>query len=161
VGKLLAVLTAALAPSARVLELGTGAGVGTAWMVSGLDHRSDVALVTVERDAAVAELARQGSWPDWVQLVNQDALDVLNKRGGYDLIFADAQGGKWTGLDRTIAALSPGRLLVVDDMAPQAWWNSEHTRRQELVRQTLLSHPALLTVELVQGSGVLLSARQR
>jgi hypothetical protein len=92
-----------------------------------------------------------------VQLVNQDALDVLDERGGYDLIFADAQDGKWTGLDRTIAALSPGGLLVVDDMAPQAWWNSEHTRRQELVRQTLLSHPALLTVELVRAAAFCLA----
>ena len=36
----------------------------------------------------------------------------------FDLVFADAPGGKWTGLDSTISALNPGGVLVVDDMDP-------------------------------------------
>src|SRR5450631_1775884 len=42
-----------------------------------------------------------------------DALGVVGEGGTFDLIFADAQGGKWAGLDRTIAALRPHGLLVV------------------------------------------------
>jgi len=36
VGRLLAVLAASVPEHGRILELGTGAGVGTAWLVSGL-----------------------------------------------------------------------------------------------------------------------------
>jgi hypothetical protein len=49
---------------------------------------------------------------------------------------------------------------VVDDMARQPWWDGEHSRQQERVRQTLLRHPSLLSVELNHGSGVILSTRR-
>ena len=50
VGRLLAVLAAQLPGQARVLELGTGVGVGTAWIVSGLLPRTDVMVLTVEEE---------------------------------------------------------------------------------------------------------------
>lgn len=161
VGRLLAVLAAHLPAPARILELGTGTGVGTAWMVSGVGRRPDVTLVTVENDTNLIELASRGRWPDWVRFTNRDALDVLDEPGSYDLIFADAQGGKWEGLDRTIRALAPGGLLVVDDMTPRNGWDSVQTHQQRRVRHTLLRHPALATVELDHGSGVILSVRRR
>jgi predicted O-methyltransferase YrrM len=98
VGGLLSVLAAHLPAGSRVLELGTGAGVGTAWIVSGLLPRTDVTVTTVERDARTALLAAQADWPGFVDLRLGDALDFLNEGGSFDLIFADAQGGKWDGL---------------------------------------------------------------
>ena len=50
VGQLLAVLSAAVPPGGRVLELGTGVGAGLAWIVSGLGDRDDVEVVSVELD---------------------------------------------------------------------------------------------------------------
>jgi demethylmenaquinone methyltransferase/2-methoxy-6-polyprenyl-1,4-benzoquinol methylase len=158
-GRLLAVLAAHLPPGARVLELGTGAGVGTAWIVSGLLPRTDVTVVTVEQDPQRAALAAQGDWPGFVDLRVADALAVLAGGGTFDLIFADAEGGKWEGLDRTIAALGPHGLLVVDDMTPAPGWTSEQHTRQDRVRRTLLTSPLLTTVELGHGSGVMLAAR--
>jgi predicted O-methyltransferase YrrM len=160
VGGLLAVLAAHLPAGSRVLELGTGAGVGTAWIVSGLLPRTDVTVTTVERDARTALLASQGDWPGFVDLRLADALDVLGEGGTFDLIFADAQGGKWTGLDRTIAALRPGGLLVVDDMTPQPGWPAEQQAKQAGVRQALLATARLTAVELSHGSGVILGTRR-
>jgi predicted O-methyltransferase YrrM len=60
VGRLLAVLAAHLPQGARVLELGTGTGVGTAWIVSGLLPRTDVTVTSVEKDPATAALAAAG-----------------------------------------------------------------------------------------------------
>src|SRR6185436_2966715 len=40
VGRTLAVLAAAMPPNGKILESGTAAGVGTAWIVSGLGSRS-------------------------------------------------------------------------------------------------------------------------
>jgi predicted O-methyltransferase YrrM len=119
-----------------------------------------VTVTTVERDARTALLAAQGDWPGFVDLRLADALDVLGEGGSFDLIFADAQGGKWDGLDRTIAALRPGGLLIVDDMTPLPDWPAEQHAKQAGVRQALLATPRLTAVELTHGSGVILGTRR-
>lgn len=125
VGKLLAVLAAHVPAGGHVLEFGSGAGVGTAWVVSGLVPRTDVTVTTVEQDPRTAALAARGDWPLFVDLRVGDALDVLGEGGTFDLIFADAQSGKWAGLAHTIAALRPHGLLVVDDMNVTPDWTAE------------------------------------
>jgi len=159
VGQLLAVLAAHLPAGARVLELGTGAGVGTAWITWGLLPRADVTVTTIEQDPQTAALAAQGTWPRFVDLQTGDALDALRDSGTFDLIFADAQGGKWAGLDRTIAALRPHGLLVVDDMTAAPEWTAEQHTKQRQVRQALLTSPLLTSVELDHGSGIILATR--
>jgi predicted O-methyltransferase YrrM len=79
---------------------------------------------------------------------------------GFDLIFADAPGGKFDGLDRTIGALRPGGVLVVDDMRPGQWWTDARRATMAMVRRTLLGHPELEGIELDVGSGVILCTRQ-
>lgn len=159
VGRLLAVLAAQLPAGSQVLELGTGAGVGTAWLVSGLLPRTDVTVTTVERDTQTAALAAQEDWPGFVELRVGDALDVLAERGRFNLVFADAPGGKWDGLDRTIAALQPGGLLLVDDMTPAPDWPAEQRTRQAGVRRALLTSPLLTSAELPYSSGMILATR--
>lgn len=116
VGRLLAVLAAAVPAGGRVLEMGTGVGMGTAWIVTGLGKRRDAEVVTVERDACLAEALRGWPWPAFVRLVQANALDALGWLGTFDLVFPDSHAGKYLGFDRTLAALRPGGLLVVDDM---------------------------------------------
>ena len=159
VGQLLAVLAAHLPAGARVLELGTGAGVGTAWITSGLLPRTDVTVTTIEKDPQTAALAAVGGLPPFVDLRAGDALEVLGEAQAFDLIFADAQGGKWTGLDRTIAALRSHGLLVVDDMTGTPEWTAEQHAKQAEVRRALLTSPLLTSVELNHGSGVILATR--
>ena len=55
-GALLAVL-AASKPGGRFLELGTGTGLGTAWLLFGMD--ADSRLDTVDTDANVMEVAKR------------------------------------------------------------------------------------------------------
>jgi predicted O-methyltransferase YrrM len=153
-GALLAVLSAAVPPGGRILEIGTGAGVGLAWLIEGLGGRTDVEVRSVEQDAARAAQAATGDWPANVSLHQGDVLEILGTLGSFDLIFADAEGGKWHGLDRTIAALAPGGHLLVDDMAA----DHEQTVR---VRETLLAHPDLTAVELDCGTGPILATRNR
>ena len=92
VGRLLAVLAAHLPEGARVLELGTGTGVGTAWMVSGLMPRTDVSVTSVEKDPGTAAAAAGGYWPPFVSLRCDDALDVLKPRLGNEVIGPVALG---------------------------------------------------------------------
>ena len=121
--------------------------------------RTDVSVTSVEKDPGTAAAAAGGYWPPFVSLRCEDALDVLAEGGAFDLIFADAPGGKWVGLDRSVAALRPRGLLVVDDMTPEPDWTDNHRSAQARVRQALLSAPGLTSVELAAGSGVILSSR--
>src|SRR5439155_20561619 len=148
VGGLLAVLAAATPPGGRILELGTGCGVGLAWIVHGLGARSDVEVSSIEADDDIAELACDGSWPDHVTIIAADAVELIPQLGTFDLIFADAEGGKWERLDLPIAALRPGGLLVVDDMTPPEWQSDTHRVKTEETRRSLTTDPHLIAVEL-------------
>jgi demethylmenaquinone methyltransferase/2-methoxy-6-polyprenyl-1,4-benzoquinol methylase len=161
VGRLLAVLAAAVPHGGRILEIGTGVGAGTAWIVHGLGQRTDVEVVTVDKSAETARVAMQAAWPGFVRMVVADVLTILEGLGTFDLVFADAEGGKWTGLDRTIAAVSPGGHLLVDDMEPAAWTVPQQEAKTRAVREALLRCSDLITVELHSASGIILSTRLR
>ncbi|HEY3505418.1 MAG TPA: class I SAM-dependent methyltransferase [Actinocatenispora sp.] len=101
VGQLLATLAAAVPTGGRVLELGTGAGVGTAWIASGVGARTDVTVQTVESDGDLAAEVAGGGLPAWIEVITGDAETLLPRLGQFDLVFADAVGDKWTGLHHT------------------------------------------------------------
>ena len=115
-GRLLAALSAAAPKGGRILEIGTGVGVGLAWLVHGLGERHDVEVVTVELDDEVQQTARSAPWPSWVRFESGDGAEVAGGLGEFDLIFPDAPGGKIFKLRETVAALRPGGVLIVDDM---------------------------------------------
>ncbi len=157
----LGVLAAAVPLDGRVLELGTGTGIATAALVGALHPRVDVTVVTVEADEALAVRARENEWPSFVQFETGDAVTLLPTLGTFDLVFADAPGGKWTGLDATVRAVNRGGFLVVDDMQAVPEWSADTAARQHRVRRLLFSHPELVAVELTWASGVVIAARRR
>jgi len=116
VGRLLASLSAAVPEGGRILEIGTGVGVGLAWLVHGLGERQDVEVVTVELDREVERVVRSAPWPPWVRFESGDGAEAVGRLGKFYLIFPDAPGGKIFKLRQTIAALRRGGVLIVDDM---------------------------------------------
>jgi predicted O-methyltransferase YrrM len=163
-GALLAVLAASVRPGGRICELGTGLGVGLGWIVGGLEPRSDVFVVTIENDLQRSALAREADWPEWVQFVTGDATVELPQLGRFDLIFADAEGGKWYGLDVTLAALGLGGMLVLDDLVPQDWKSDadrqNHRQKMDEIRTQVYGDPDLVVTELTDATGVLLAVRR-
>jgi predicted O-methyltransferase YrrM len=162
VGHLLATLAAGVPAGGRILELGTGAGVGLGWIVHGLGDRADVTVRSVESDAALAESARALGWPPAVAIVHGDALDELRRADAYDLIFADAQGGKTEGLELTLAALAPGGVLVMDDMdpVPEDPFHTELFPAIDAAGEAVLRHPDLVAARLDHGTGVVVAVRR-
>ncbi|MET8680200.1 class I SAM-dependent methyltransferase [Streptomyces sp. NPDC004647] len=160
VGRLLSTLSAAVPPGGRILELGTGVGVGTAWLVEGVLSRSDVTVVTVESSPDLSAPARRLPWPEWVELRTGDAVELLPTLGGFDLIFADAEGGKWERLDLTVSALQASGILVVDDMDVTRYQRSEHRATVSEVRDAIVSHPRLTSVELPVASGIIIGTKR-
>ena len=92
VGSLLQTLCASLQDGAKVGEIGTGAGVGTAWLGSGLTPRSTLTSVEIDPrlHTAVAELfaAHQS-----VTLLNGDWRDAFTSHAPFDLLFAGREIG--------------------------------------------------------------------
>lgn len=159
-GALLGVLAGAVAPGGRILELGTGAGVGLSWIIDGLAGRDDVEVVSVEMDPVAGAAAAKIAWPDTVTLIIGDALDFITEPGQWDLVFADAQGGKWEGLTDTIQSLRPGGMLLVDDMTPAEFVNDEHRDKTAEVRAHLLSSDEVTVVEIGWSTGLILCTRR-
>lgn len=160
VGELLALLAAAVPQGGRILELGTGSGVGLAWLVTGVGARTDVRLVSVDIDRELQESTRSAGWPGFVEFRLEDGAEVVENSGHFDLIFADAPGGKLTGLEAAIAALTHGGVFVVDDMDLTLHDDPDLRDALGRVRERLVGHRDLLTVELAHGSGVILAVRR-
>lgn len=159
-GAFLAAMAATVPLDGRILELGTGIGIGTGWLVHGLGDRQDVQIRSVDVHAGFVELAASLSWPSYVTLDVQDGHDALRVAQTYDLIFADAPAGKWSALDDTVAALTPTGRLVVDDMTPERFQDTLHERKTSEVREALLGHPDLVVVEIGWSTGLMLCVRR-
>ena len=160
VGRLLAVLAAAVPAGGRILELGTGVGVGLAWIVSGLGDRDDVEVVSVELDADRAAAAEAAGWPGSVSIVVGDGAELVDTLGTFDLVFPDSPGGKVTNLDGTIAAVRPGGKLLVDDMDLDRHSDPDLRSGLLMVIDRLRVHPDLTSAELPFASGVVVASRR-
>jgi len=160
-GAMLRVL-AASKPGGRLLELGTGTGLCTAWLLDGMDR--EARLTSVDVDPDVQAVARQylGSDPR-VEIVTADAAEFLRRQDveTFDLIFADAMLGKYELLDEALALLRRGGLYVIDDMLPQDSWPENHATRVPRLIADLAGRTDYRIVSLAWSSGLVVVARQR
>ncbi|MET3664477.1 methyltransferase domain-containing protein [Caulobacter sp. 1776] len=99
-------LLAASKPGGRMLELGTGTGLATAWLLDGLG--AGASLVSVDVDPVLQDVAREHLKDQRLRFVLADGVDYVRGQppGSLDLIFADAWPGKYEALDETLALLS-------------------------------------------------------
>ncbi|MER5184026.1 class I SAM-dependent methyltransferase [Streptomyces sp. NPDC002896] len=158
-GSLLAVLAAAR-PGGRILELGTGVGEGTAWLLSGMDGASR--LVTVELDAAVQAVAREQLGPDpRVTFVAGDGGEWLEDYDGelFDLVFADTWPGKFTHLERALELVAPGGTYLIDDLFPQPGWPEAHESSVKRLLAELEGRHDFRSVRLAWASGLVMAVR--
>ena len=159
VGAFLAAL-AASKPAGRLLELGTGTGHGTSWLLFGMDQRST--LDTVDNDANVSAIAKRNLGSDFrVTFHIADGIDFLERapRETFDLIYADAWPGKFSHLDEALALLRPGGIYAIDDLLPQANWPEGHAPKVPLLIDDLERRPEFVTTRLAWASGVMLVVR--
>ncbi|MFF2814037.1 O-methyltransferase [Kitasatospora cineracea] len=159
-GQLLRTLAAAR-PGGRVLELGTGAGAGASWLLSGMDAAA--MLVSVEQDAAVAAVAAEHLGADpRLRLVVGDGAELIDALapGSFDLVFADTWPGKFHHLDQALELLAPGGLYLVDDLLPQPTWPDGHAPAVAALVERLTTDPRLHATRLDCSSGLLLATRR-
>lgn len=157
VGRLLSVLAAAVSRNARILEIGTGVGVGVAWIVTGLRGRRDVEVVSIEGERRLADSARSYEWPASVRLLTADACELLPELGTFDLVFADASPVKYGDLDAMLGLLRPGGVLLVDDLCATPTSTAQELEERDRLRLALLRHPDLQAVELDWSTRVIVA----
>ncbi|PBC71964.1 putative O-methyltransferase YrrM [Streptomyces sp. TLI_235] len=158
-GALLAALAAGR-PGGRILELGTGVGEGTAWLLSGMDEAAR--LVSVELDGAVQALARAELADDpRVEFVAADGGVWLEEYRGepFDLVFADTWPGKFTHLERALELVAPGGGYLIDDLLPLPDWPAEHTAAVRRLVDHLTDRKDFRTVRLAWSTGLLMAVR--
>ena len=161
VGALLRAL-AASKPGGRFLELGTGTGAATAWLLQGMDAHSK--LISVDTDPVVQQVARDALGDDRrLTLTLQDGLDFLCSQPAesFDLVFADAMAGKYEGLAQALAVLKVGGFYVIDDLLPQPNWPEGHGAKVAPLMQALAHNDNFQIVPLVWASGVMVAVRCR
>lgn len=158
-GGLLSVL-AASKPGGRLLEIGTGTGVGTAWLLAGMDPHSH--LDSIDTDPRVQAVARRHLGEDRrVTFHLADGAEFLTglPRGQVDLVYADAWPGKFTHLDEALALVRIGGLYVIDDLLPQPNWPEGHASKVDALIADLERHAEFAHVKMSWASGLMILVR--
>jgi predicted O-methyltransferase YrrM len=158
-GALLAAL-AASKPGGRFLELGTGTGVGTAWLLSGMDAASR--LESVDADPACVTVARRHLATDArVTFHVMDGAEFIGQapQGQFDLIYADAWPGKFSHLNEALSLLRVGGIYFIDDLLPQPNWPDGHAPKVPALIEALEHRSGFTTVKLSWASGLMLVVR--
>lgn len=128
-------------------EIGTGCGVGTAWMASALAPNAE--LVTIELDAVRAEAARAIFAPIPNVRVLQGDWHELLPHGPFSMLFVDGGGAKRNEPNVVVEALRPGGLVVLDDLWPEGQEPPELRGNPDPVREFWLNERRLTATEIL------------
>jgi predicted O-methyltransferase YrrM len=154
VGALLRVM-ASLKPGGRLLEIGTGTGVGTCWLLDGMD--ATARLLTIDIDAKVQAVAgsQLGTDPRLTMLC-EDAGAIIRREpeNSFDLIFADGGAGKHVLLDETLALLRPSGIYICDDTKPHPMRPPEHAAKIPPLMEALAARQDFRRIYIDWSSGV-------
>jgi predicted O-methyltransferase YrrM len=174
VGALLRVLAVAI-NAGRILEIGTAIGYSGIWLAGGLTP--DGMLLTLEMSPERARIARDNfvaaGLEDRVNVIVGDAQRMIAKVAGpFDLIFQDSDKQLYCPmLDRLVALLRPGGLLITDNVL----WDGEvvpgyvdRPQRDPADTQAIAeynrrvnAHPLLMTATVPLRDGLAIAVKRR
>ncbi|WP_090033660.1 O-methyltransferase [Cellulomonas marina] len=164
-------LLAAASRARAVVEVGTGTGVASLYLLRGMPEDGVLTSIDVEVEhqrAARAAFGEAGIRPARTRMISGRAQDVLPRLtdAAYDLVLVDADPeGTPDHVEQAVRLLRPGGVLAVDDalwgdrVADPARRDPATTTMREVVRSVLADErlvPALVT----SGDGLLLAARR-
>jgi predicted O-methyltransferase YrrM len=162
---------AAAAGAKAVVEIGTGAGVGSIYLLRGM--RPDGVLTTIDVEpehqaAARRSFQESGVAPQRTRVISGRALDVLPRMtdGAYDMVVVDGEKTEYPDyVEHAIRLLRSGGVLVLDNMlwhdrvADPAARDEQTTVLRDLGK-TLRDDDRLLPALLPVGDGVLAAVKR-
>lgn len=153
---------AATKQNGNFLELGSGTGLSTAWILDGMN--TTASLTTLDNNKDLLEILEK-------HLGNDPRLSVICTDGDewieaqhhtpiYDFIFADTWAGKYRLLRETLAMIKPGGFYIIDDMTFREDWPEGHAEKAEKLIEHLESRNDFHISKLSWASGVIIAVKK-
>ena len=148
-GRLLAALAATR--DGTMAEFGTGCGVGTAWLRSGV-RGSHASILTAELDPRLASAAAEIFTDDPQVDVLEADWSTLRDKGPYSLLFLDSGQPSEVGVDAIADLVEQGGIVVLDDFVPCEMWPPITGGRVDTLREEWLTDERFTAVEVMVAS---------
>jgi len=148
-------------PGGHFLELGTGTGLSTSWILDGMDK--DSVLISIDNDDRFLSIAKRFLAHDnRLDLICIDGGEWVDKNKGkkFDYIFADTWHGKYLMLDEVLAMLNPGAFYIIDDMLPQPNWPEGHQEKAIKLIEDLEKRNDLLITKQCWATGIVIVTKK-
>lgn len=148
-------------PSGKFLELGTGTGLSTSWILDGMNQ--DSTLVSIDNDSRFQKIADTFLGSDKrLSLVCLDGGEWIeqNKNEKFDFIFADTWHGKFLMLDDALAMLNNGGFYIIDDMLAQPNWPDGHAEKVHHLINVLEMRDDLSMTKQVWATGIIIAVKK-
>lgn len=158
-GRLLATLAATR--HGIMAEFGTGCGVGTAWLRSGV-RDTQARILTAELDPKLAGAAAEIFADDPLVDVLTADWSTLKDKGPYSLLFLDSEQPDEVGVDAIADLVEPGGIVVLDDFWPSEQWPPLSGGRVDTLREQWLTDERFTAVEVMVAtdSSVVIATRR-
>lgn len=151
---------AATKPNCKFLELGTGTGLSTAWILDGMEENSS--LISIDNDSSLLDIAKKYLGNDTrlnLNCIDGEAWVKENLNQKFDYIFADTWHGKYLMLDEVLEMLNIGGLYIIDDMLPQENWPEGHADKALNLEKYLEKRTDLKLTKLHWATGIIIAAK--
>lgn len=152
---------AATKPGGRFLELGTGTGLATTWILDGMDSEST--LISIDNDAELLAIAKENLGVDKrLQLICTDGADWIKQNAGkkFSFIFADTWPGKYLLLNEVLDMLEKGGIYIIDDMLPQQNWPNGHAEKATQLIADLDSREDIILTKMGWATGIVIITKK-
>jgi predicted O-methyltransferase YrrM len=147
-------------PNGKFLELGTGTGLCTSWILRGMCNNST--LISIDNDETLIQIAKNQLGGDQrVEFVVGAGEDLIRSLApsSIDLIFADTWPGKYNHLEDALELLKIGGFYIIDDMLPQANWPEGHELKATNLMSDLVAMKKLTITKMCWSTGLLIGVK--
>ena len=168
-GQLLQVL-AQVSGARSIVEIGTGAGISTTYLLRGMGDEGVITTIDVEPEhhkAAKRTLTAGGFRPERARMITGRALDVLPRLtdGGYDMVLIDARKAEYPQyLEQALRLLRVGGMVVIDNSlwhgrVPDPAQRDESTTAVRSTLKLVRDDERLTAVLTPSGDGLLIAVK--
>lgn len=144
-GRLLRILSGQITEG-KILEIGTGFGVGASWIISALSP--EVSFYSVDiKQSQIEKVQREFTQPN-VYFQSGD-WKAMREQGPFRFVFADAAGAKNEEAVLLYHMVDSRGLLLLDDLTPEEFWPDEWKGKPDPLREYWLNHPGWAAQEIM------------
>lgn len=142
------------------LELGTGAGMSTAWILDGMDEHST--LTSVDRNPKIQNIAKKYfNNDDRITFMTESVESFMTEysKEKYDFIFIDFYPGRLSNIDSIISSLQIGGLFIIDDLSIHPHLDDEESKKLTSLIHSLENRNDLVLTKIDWSTGILIATK--